>query len=166
MTPNVISHNILAGAAISGVAPDGALLPTTPATPTFGGVVQSYDGCTDGGLFEFSKMAPRNGVSILGVLFSGAGTIGFSLDVISTSLPFSGGGVPEHSLLTSQEQEFTSRCASIESFAFHFERPVIIPAGFDLRFASAGNLTSEARLTLIIGPGLGAPTGFVQVQSN
>lgn len=166
MTPNVISHNILAGAAISGVAPDGALLPTTPASPTFGGVVQSYEGCTVGGLFKFSEMAPRNGVSILGVLFDGAGTTNFSLDILSTSLPFSGGSVPRHTLLNAQEQEFTSRCASVESFAFHFERPVIVPAGFDLRFTSAGFLTAEARLTLIIGPGLGAPTGFVQVQSN
>lgn len=166
MTPNVITHNILAGGPITGVSPDGVETPATHAAPSFGGVMQSFQGCTVGGLFEFSKMSLRGGVTISAVAFEGAGTTAFSLDVIATGHPNSDNSIAEHRALSSGVARFTEFNSSTQTFYHVFERPVLVPPGYDVRFVTVGNLTGPARLTLMVGPGLGAPSGFVQVQSN
>lgn len=166
MAANVISHHFLAGAPITGISPNGAPISVTTETPTFSGLVNSIEGCTDGGLFEFSALSPRNGVSVIGVLFEGAGTTSFSLDIIGTSLPYTDNTTPVHPVLESGVPTFVERCLSVEGFAFHFDNPVLVPPGFDVRFTTAGALTSEARLTLIVGPGLAHPVGYTLVQSN
>jgi hypothetical protein len=166
MTANVISHHFLAGAPINGLSPNGAPTPVTTVTPTFSGVVNSYEGCTNGGLFAFSTLAPLNGVSLIGVLFEGAGTTDFFVDILAKSLPYSNQAIPAHRALDGAVAQFTRQASSVESFAFYFDSPVLVPPGFDVQVTTAGNLTAEARLTLIVGPGFAQPVGYTLVRSN
>ena len=167
---NVISHNLLQGNEFDGAVPDVAPLTQTADSPTLGGVVQAYEGGTSGGLFEFSKMAPRTGVTLIGVLHRGVGTTGFTLDILSRELKDGGGTSPTYRILTHALAEFTNKCASADFFGYYPTNPILIPPGHDLRFRgntqNNAGLNSEGRLTIIVGPGLGQPTGFVQVKSN
>lgn len=163
---NVYFQRILAGNRITGNTPNGVRTPTSPDSPTFGGVVEVYDDCTESGLFEFSKIAPRNGVSLLSIGIQGAGITSFTLSLIGTSVPNAANSTPEFTVLTSQEQVFAEQVISLENFAYIFKTPLLVPPGFDLRIRSQGNFTVQGSLILTVGPGFGQPAGFVQVKSN
>lgn len=165
MAPNVISHNIEAGAVISGVLPLlGTQTPTVPDAPTLGGLVELHIGCSDGGLFEFSRYAPRNGVALNSVIFNGPGTTGFTLSLVSDYGV--GTGTWSFVLLEHDTPAFVNMAADPSNFVYQFERPMLVPPGFNLKFESQGALTDTAMLTVCVLPGLGAPAGFVQVKTN
>lgn len=165
-TANVHFQRILAGNRITGDAPNGVRTPTSPDSPTFGGVVEVYDDCTEAGLFEFSKSAPRTGVSILSIGVQGAGITGFTLSLLGTSVPNAANSVPEFTVLTHQEQVFVEQALTLTSFVYVFKTPLLVPPGFDLRMRSQGNFTVQGSLILTVAPGFGQPAGFVQVKSN
>jgi hypothetical protein len=165
-TANVYFQRILAGNRISGNAPNGVRTPTSPDSPTFGGVVEVYDDCTESGLFEFSKSAPRNGVSVLSIAVQGVGMTGFTLSMLGTSVPNAANSVPVFTVLTHQEQEFVEQALTVTNFTYVFKTPLLVPPGFDLRMQSQGNFTTSGNLMLTVGPGFGQPAGFVQVKSN
>lgn len=163
---NVYFNRVLANNRITGDLPDGTKLPVNTESPTFSGIIEAHVDCTKSGLFEFSKTAPRNGVTIRSLMLQGLGITSLTLELVGTSLPNAANDAPEFMVLTNLDDKFNAQVSSLANFVYVFETPVLVPPGFDVRLRTQGTFNVQGSFALTVGPGFGQPTGFTLVKSN
>jgi hypothetical protein len=156
--PEIIIHEVVLGGTFTGVAPDGALsgpLPPNLGDPYYGGRVNFYSQSTDGGLYRSPDAV---GTYLSTIMFNGAGTTDWSIDLVSDSYPAGSPVSFSYNILTYSTGIVSGFFSTAEQFVWLPTRPIFVPPNHYLKFTTIGNLSSDARLTYMVGGGWGYRT--------
>jgi hypothetical protein len=155
--PEIVIQDVVAGNTFGGVATDGTLAAVTKGAPYWNGRVNYYENGTDGGLYT---APPDVGTHIGQIMFSGAGTTGFSLAIRSALWPAVTPITLDYTLFddTSLVDVQGKALATTESFIYAPSSLIFVPPSHSLVFTTTGALTGTGRIMFVVGGGWGYRT--------
>ena len=155
--PEIVIQEVVTGNTFNGAASNGTFGTITKGAPYWNGRVNFYGQGTQGGLYT---APPDIGIHIGQIMFSGAGTTGFSLALRSELWPAALPVAFDYLLFdnTSLIDVQGKALADTESFVYAPNSAIFIPPSHSLVFTTTGALTSDGRIMFVVGGGWGVRT--------
>ena len=148
--PEIIIHEVRSGFTF-GDFTDGTQEPLVEGPPYYNGRVQFFGQGTQGGLITTNE---RTGTFINQITFDGAGTTRFAVFIRNNIYPSAAPVSSDVTLFSERGFHYLQSslaAATPESWVFVPDRPIFIPPGYSVGLTTVGTLTSDGRVTFMVG---------------